>query len=103
MIVKNRAYGIIKNKKASYCFISEQVPKDKRKHYFAHAKEFKAGQFKALEAGQVLVQCFDPTAKRCTLLPGCRLRAELAGAEAAFLAHLDHSTLADIAWPAAPS
>lgn len=58
MIVKNRAYGIIKNKKASYCFISEQVPKDKRKHYFAHAKEFKAGQFKALEAGQVV--SFEP-------------------------------------------
>ena len=57
---------------------------------------------RVLEAGQALVQCFDPTDKRCTLLPGCRLRAELAGAEAAFLAHLDHSTLADIAWPAAP-
>jgi DNA-binding IscR family transcriptional regulator len=47
---------------------------------------------RVLEAGQALVQCFDPTDKRCTLLPGCRLRAELAGAEAAFLAHLDHST-----------
>ncbi|WP_296473660.1 Rrf2 family transcriptional regulator [Roseinatronobacter sp.] len=53
-----------------------------------------------LEEGQALVQCFDPADRRCTLLPGCRLRAELAAAEAAFLAQLDRRTLADISFPA---
>jgi len=57
---------------------------------------------RVLEEGQALVECFNPTNRHCTLLPGCRLRAQLAGAEAAFLAHLDQSTLADIAWPSAP-
>ncbi|MDD7972312.1 RrF2 family transcriptional regulator [Roseinatronobacter alkalisoli] len=57
---------------------------------------------RALEDGQALVECFAPGKARCTLLPGCRLRGELAGAEAAFLAHLDQRTLADIAWPTPP-
>lgn len=57
---------------------------------------------RALEEGQPLVECFDPMNRHCTLLPGCRLRVQLAGAEAAFLEHLDQSTLADIAWPSAP-
>lgn len=47
-----------------------------------------------LEAGQAMVECF---AERndCTLTPHCRLKARLAHAEAAFLADLDRSTLAD--------
>ncbi|MBB4209175.1 BadM/Rrf2 family transcriptional regulator [Roseinatronobacter bogoriensis subsp. barguzinensis] len=57
---------------------------------------------RVLEAGQALVQCFDPSDRRCTLLPGCRLRAELSAAEAAFLLRLDQSTLADIAWRPKP-
>lgn len=53
-----------------------------------------------LEEGQALVACFSPEDRTCTLLPACRLRKELAGAEAAFLAHLEQTTLADIAWHA---
>ena len=57
---------------------------------------------RVLEAGQALVECFGARDVRCTLLPGCRLRHELAEAEAAFLSRLDQSTLADIAWTGAP-
>lgn len=48
-----------------------------------------------LEADQVLVECFAPSGNLCPLTPRCRLRARLARAEAAFLAALDESTLAD--------
>lgn len=57
-----------------------------------------------LESGQALVQCFQPSAPGCTLLPHCRLRARLAQAESAFVADLNTSTLADCAvspWPLA--
>ncbi|MCC5991796.1 MAG: Rrf2 family transcriptional regulator [Rhodobacteraceae bacterium] len=54
---------------------------------------------RVLETGHALVECFGPGQSACTLMPGCRLRHELAEAEAAFLAHLDRRTLADIAWP----
>ena len=49
----------------------------------------------ALEAGQALVECFAPGANGCTLTPRCRLKARLAHAEAAFVADLNRSTLAD--------
>lgn len=52
-----------------------------------------------LEAGQALVECQMADGGNCTLTPICRLRARLAHAEAAFLADLDRSTLADIALP----
>lgn len=48
-----------------------------------------------LEADQALVECFAPGNNACTLIPGCRLKARLAHAEAAFLADLNASTLAD--------
>lgn len=65
--------------------------------------EITLGQvIRVLEEGQALVECFGPGRSNCTLMPACRLRRELAGAEVAFLTHLDHSTLADIAWPDAP-
>jgi Rrf2 family nitric oxide-sensitive transcriptional repressor len=58
---------------------------------------------RVLEADQALVECFASSDHRCTLLPGCRLRAELAAAEAAFLSRLDQSTLADVAWRPEPA
>lgn len=51
-----------------------------------------------LEEGQPLVECFDSAANRCSISGNCRLRHRLRAAEAAFLAELDHSTLADIAF-----
>ena len=53
-----------------------------------------------LEQGQALVECFAPGGGDCTIDGCCRLKARLRSAEAAFLADLDRSTLADIALPA---
>lgn len=52
-----------------------------------------------LEQDQALVQCFAPDGA-CCVTPLCRLKGKLHTAEAAFLAELDRSTLADIALPA---
>ena len=49
-----------------------------------------------LEKGQPLVECFAEGCD-CTIHRNCRLKARLLVAEAAFLAELDRSTLADIA------
>jgi len=51
-----------------------------------------------LEAGHALVECFSPGASRCTLRAHCRLRARLSSAEAAFVADLNRSTLAECLW-----
>ena len=48
-----------------------------------------------LEADQALVECFAAGTNSCTLTPQCRLKARLAHAEAAFVADLNRSTLAD--------
>jgi Rrf2 family nitric oxide-sensitive transcriptional repressor len=48
-----------------------------------------------LESDQALVECFTVGANTCTLRPQCRLKARLAHAEAAFIADLNRSTLAD--------
>ncbi len=48
-----------------------------------------------LETGQALVECFLPGGAACTLTPRCRLKARLAAAEAAFIADLNRSSLAD--------
>lgn len=48
-----------------------------------------------LESHQALVECFAPARNACTLTPQCRLKARLAHAEAAFMADLNRSTLAD--------
>jgi Rrf2 family nitric oxide-sensitive transcriptional repressor len=50
-----------------------------------------------LEEGQPLVECFGADGGCCSLNGQCRLKARLRSAEAAFLADLDRSTLADIA------
>jgi len=56
-----------------------------------------------LEADQALVECFSPDGHACTLAPHCRLKARLAHAEAAFIADLDLSTLADCVYRPAPA
>lgn len=56
-----------------------------------------------LEADQAVVECFSAGANTCTLSPGCRLKSRLAHAEAAFLADLNRSTLAECAHPPKPS
>ena len=50
-----------------------------------------------LEEGQPLVECFEAETGTCALIGRCRLKSRLRAAEAAFLAELDRSTLADIA------
>ena len=52
-----------------------------------------------LEEGQALVECFAREGSACSILGRCRLKLRLRAAEAAFLAELDRSTLADIALP----
>lgn len=60
------------------------------------AAEIRLGDVVALlEAEQVLVECFAASGNTCTLTPRCRLKARLAHAEAAFIADLNRSTLAD--------
>ena len=52
---------------------------------------------RSLEAGHPLVECLGADGGACTLDGRCRLKGRLRAAEAAFLAELDQSTLADIA------
>jgi Rrf2 family transcriptional regulator, nitric oxide-sensitive transcriptional repressor len=52
-----------------------------------------------LEQGQALVECFALGGGDCTIKGCCRLMGRLRSAEAAFLAELDQSTLADVALP----
>lgn len=52
-----------------------------------------------LEEDQPLVECFNAESNTCALESQCRLKTRLRGAETAFLADLDRSTLADIALP----
>jgi Rrf2 family transcriptional regulator, nitric oxide-sensitive transcriptional repressor len=42
------------------------------------------------------VECFDPTTNQCAATPACGLKHILAGGVAAFMAHLDQYTLADL-------
>lgn len=53
-----------------------------------------------LEVGNALVTCFAAGGGDCTITGCCRLKGRLRTAEAAFLAELDRSTLADITLPA---
>lgn len=53
-----------------------------------------------LEEGQALVECFAAEGGACAVDGCCRLKGRLRAAQAAFLAELDGSTLADIALPA---
>ncbi len=62
------------------------------------AAEIRLGAIvRLLEDGQPLVECFAASGGDCTIDGRCRLKARLRSAEAAFLADLDRSTLADIA------
>lgn len=54
-----------------------------------------------LEEDHVLVECFAADGGDCSINGRCGLKARLRSAEAAFLADLDRSTLADIALPSA--
>jgi Rrf2 family nitric oxide-sensitive transcriptional repressor len=55
-----------------------------------------------LELGQALVECFRNDGGACVLTPRCLLKSRLAAATRAFLAELDRSTLADVAYPPPP-
>lgn len=62
------------------------------------AAEIRLGTLiRLLEDGQALVECFAANGGDCSIDRRCRLKARLRSAEAAFLADLDRSTLADVA------
>lgn len=65
-------------------------------------KDIRLGDIiRLLEQSQPLVECLASDGGNCIIDDGrCRLKARLRHAEAAFLADLDRSTLADIALPA---
>ena len=64
------------------------------------AGELQVGEIvRLLEEGPPLVECFAPEGSDCTFIGSCRLKHRLRRAEAAFLADLNRSTLADIAGP----
>ncbi|MCU0816434.1 MAG: Rrf2 family transcriptional regulator [Cypionkella sp.] len=68
------------------------------------AKEIRLGDVvAALEADQAIVECFGADTSACTLLPQCKLKARLARAEAAFIADLNRSTLADCVFRPEPA
>ncbi|HID67337.1 MAG TPA: Rrf2 family transcriptional regulator [Roseibacterium sp.] len=54
---------------------------------------------RVLEEDHHLAECFSGATSNCTLDGRCGLKSRLRAAEAAFLADLDRSTLADIALP----
>ncbi len=58
---------------------------------------------RALEADQVLAECFRADGGACCFSPGCLLKARLWRAREAFLRELDSSTLADCIGPSAPT
>ncbi|WGT52349.1 RrF2 family transcriptional regulator [Thioclava nitratireducens] len=49
----------------------------------------------ALEGDQAIVECFAPEGNTCPLTPQCRLKTRLATANAAFIADLNRTTLAE--------
>lgn len=64
------------------------------------AAEIRLGEVvRLLEEGHPLVECLRADGGACSLDGRCRLKGRLRSAEAAFLADLDRSTLADIALP----
>ena len=60
------------------------------------------GVVRLLEEGHALVECFAPGGGDCVIDGQCRLKGRLRAAEAAFLAELDRTTLADVAVGAPP-
>lgn len=68
------------------------------------ATEIRLGTvIRLLEEGQQLVECLSMDGGACTLDGRCQLKSRLSFAEAAFLAELDRSTLADIALDPMPA
>lgn len=64
-------------------------------------EEIRLGEVvRLLEEGQALVECLGPGGGDCVIDGRCGLKMRLRVAEAAFLASLDRSTLADVALPA---
>jgi Rrf2 family nitric oxide-sensitive transcriptional repressor len=62
------------------------------------ATDIQLGQVvRILEDDQALVECLAMDGGNCTINGRCRLKARLRSAEAAFLADLDRTTLAEIA------
>lgn len=62
------------------------------------ARDIRLGDvIRVLEEDQSLVECLATDGGGCTIDGHCRLKGRLRSAEAAFLAELDRSTLADIA------
>lgn len=52
---------------------------------------------RTLERGHVLVECMAESGGACVIMPNCRLKGILSGAQNAFLGNLDQYTLADCA------
>ena len=68
------------------------------------ANEIRLGDLvRVLEEGQPLVECLGADGGACVLDGRCRLKGRLRAAEAAFLAELDRTTLADIALDPTPA
>ena len=66
------------------------------------AAEIRLGEVvRLLEEGQPLVECLRMDGGACSLDGQCRLKGRLRSAQAAFLADLNRTTLADIALPIA--
>jgi Rrf2 family transcriptional regulator, nitric oxide-sensitive transcriptional repressor len=51
---------------------------------------------RAFEDVGTFVECFDPATNQCAATPACGLRHVLAGGVAAFMAHLDQYSVADL-------
>ena len=98
-----RHYGISKNHlmKVAQRLVAEGYVESQRGRggglALAHAPE-------ALNLGAIVrkfedvgsfVECFDPT-NQCAATPACGLKHILAGGVAAFMAHLDHYSVADL-------
>lgn len=67
-------------------------------------EEITLGQVvRSLEQRHALVECFASDGGCCVLTPRCRLKAKLAQAREAFMRTLDETTLAECAYPPAPS
>ncbi len=68
------------------------------------AEEIRLGAVvRLLEEDQPLVECLGADGGNCVIDGQCRLKVRFRSAEAAFLADLDRSTLADIALTPAPT
>ncbi|MDF1718794.1 MAG: Rrf2 family transcriptional regulator [Antarcticimicrobium sp.] len=68
------------------------------------AEEIRLGSVvRLLEQDQPLVECLGTDGGNCVIDAQCRLKIRFRSAEAAFLADLDRSTLADVALAPAPT